>query len=132
LLGVPQPLMMGQAVGSEPPSLAGIVDKGAFTGRVGYAPPTAAPDDRLDPSQGLPALAIRKGWPAPESRPGGPGRGAEACSPPVMIYPRSRRPRRPWRPLQRCGWERGRPAASTPPRASRPCAPFGLRLRRRG
>jgi len=30
-----------------------FVDKGAFTGRVGCAHPTDAPDDRLDPSQGL-------------------------------------------------------------------------------
>jgi hypothetical protein len=34
-------------------SLADIADNGAFTGRMGYAHPTAAPDDRLDPSQGL-------------------------------------------------------------------------------
>lgn len=30
-----------------------VVDNGAFTGRMGYAHPTAAPGDRLDPSQGL-------------------------------------------------------------------------------
>jgi hypothetical protein len=30
-------------------SLAAVEHKGAFTGRVGYAHPTAAPDDRQDP-----------------------------------------------------------------------------------
>ncbi len=114
------------------PSLAEIVDKSAFTGCVGYAHPTDAPDDRLDPSQGLPALAIRKGGGRRRQKPqGDPGRVAEAPFPPVMI---SGRPRGSLDALaaSTAMWERGRPAASTPLRASRPCAPFGLGLRPRG
>ena len=79
-------LARGAPAGSTPglaPPEPDIVDKGAYTGRVGYTHPTAAAGLRPTPfkSSGLEPralpLAIPERRPAPESRPGGPGRGAE-------------------------------------------------------
>ena len=66
-----------------------------------------------------PKSAGRRQKPAPAARTRrrGPFPARDDLRPPSWL------PGRPWRPLRRYGWERGRPAASTPLRASRPCAP---------
>jgi hypothetical protein len=67
-----------------------------------------------------PKSAGRRQKPAPAARTRrrGPFPARDDLRPPSWL------PGRPWRPLRRYGWERGRPAASTPLRASRPCAPW--------
>ncbi len=114
--------------------MAGIVDKGAFTGCVGYAHPTDAPDPAWTRAKACGLSDPQERHPAPESRPGGegvalgPSRDVGACFSPTA--PRAAAGAL----LRRSWWERRRPAASTPLRVryAAPARPAGCGWRRRG